>query len=95
MVGDDGEIHHFLVVGAYDDDWTKTPAGWRVTKRVWEHGWISGEYPFAQLPGQFDQPPQLNRSSWCSRSLRANACTIGRTGRVPTRIGAATGPTSR
>lgn len=50
MRGEDGEIHNFQIVGSYEDVWTKTDDGWRISERVWVHGWISGDYPQAGLP---------------------------------------------
>jgi ketosteroid isomerase-like protein len=50
MRGEDGELHHFEIVGAYEDRWRKTSDGWRITERTWIHGWIWGDYPLAALP---------------------------------------------
>jgi len=49
----DGAIHHVETVGVYEDAWTKTMDGWRISERTWIHGWIWGDSPSAQLPGQF------------------------------------------
>ncbi|WP_433502982.1 nuclear transport factor 2 family protein [Pseudonocardia halophobica] len=48
--GEDGELHHFEIVGSYDDRWRKTTDGWRISERTWNHGWIWGDYPQAGLP---------------------------------------------
>jgi hypothetical protein len=53
MIGGDGELHHFEVVGAYEDDWRRVPDGWRIAERTWRQGWIWGDYPSAALPGEF------------------------------------------
>lgn len=53
MVGGDGTLHHFEIVGVYEDSWRRVPDGWRITERTWRHGWIWGDYPSATLPGEF------------------------------------------
>lgn len=53
MMGGDGELHHFEVVGWYEDGWRRVPDGWRITERTWRHGWIWGDYPLASMPGEF------------------------------------------
>jgi hypothetical protein len=53
MLGRDGQLHHFEIVGAYEDLWRRVPDGWRIAERTWRHGWIWGDYPLASLPGDF------------------------------------------
>jgi hypothetical protein len=53
MLGGDGKLHHFEVVGWYEDGWRRMPDGWRIIERTWRHGWIWGDYPLAALPGEF------------------------------------------
>jgi hypothetical protein len=53
IVGPDGELHHFETVGVWDDTWTKTESGWRINSRIWKHGFVWGDYPFARMPGDF------------------------------------------
>jgi hypothetical protein len=53
MRGEDGAIHHFETVGVWDDGWTKTADGWRISERTWIHGWVWGDYPSSQPPGDF------------------------------------------
>ena len=50
MRGEDGELHHFEIVGAYEDRWRRTADGWRIAERTWIHGWIWGDYPLSGLP---------------------------------------------
>ncbi len=52
MKDEKGVEHFFQIHGIYDDYFVKTPEGWRVKARTWRHGWISGDYPFAQAPGE-------------------------------------------
>ena len=56
MLGRDGQLHHFEIVGTYEDLWQRVPDGWRIAERTWRHGWIWGDYPLASLPGDFDAP---------------------------------------
>jgi 3-phenylpropionate/cinnamic acid dioxygenase small subunit len=53
LKGEDGRVHHFETIGSYDDVWVCTPDGWRISERTWNHGWIWGDYPRDDLPGQF------------------------------------------
>jgi hypothetical protein len=53
MMGGDGKLHHFEIVGACEDSWRRVPDGWRIAQRTWRHGWIWGDYPVASLPGEF------------------------------------------
>jgi hypothetical protein len=46
-----GKVRLFQVHGAYDDVFVKTDDGWRIKERKWQHGWISGDYPFDKPPG--------------------------------------------
>ena len=53
MKGSDGELHHFEIVGAYEDVCRRVPDGWRISERVWRQGWIWGDYPLTSAPGDF------------------------------------------
>jgi hypothetical protein len=53
MLGRDGQLHHFEIVGTYEDLWRRVPDGWQIAERTWRHGWIWGDYPLASLPGEF------------------------------------------
>lgn len=47
-----GTVRFFQVHGTYDDVFVKTEKGWRIKERKWNHGWISGDYPFEKPPGE-------------------------------------------
>jgi hypothetical protein len=32
--------------GTYDDLFVRLPEGWRIKRRTWNHGWISGDDPY-------------------------------------------------
>jgi hypothetical protein len=46
MPGPDGKVHFFGNHGVYVDEWIRTPAGWRIRDRRWDHRFNSGDYPF-------------------------------------------------
>jgi hypothetical protein len=52
MIGEDKAEHFFQIHGSYEDLFVKTPEGWMIQERTWYHGWISGDYPFTQAPGE-------------------------------------------
>ena len=41
----DGSLVHSIAVGFYEDEWVRTPDGWRVKKRTWyrSFAWDTGE----------------------------------------------------
>ena len=42
----DGREIFFQNHGTYDDVFVKTPDGWKIKERTWNHGWISGDNPY-------------------------------------------------
>ena len=47
----DGSLHLFTVGAFYNDELTRTPAGWRIAKRVEEQAFLDGSLPAAlQIP---------------------------------------------
>ncbi|MFC0303374.1 nuclear transport factor 2 family protein [Rhizorhabdus histidinilytica] len=50
-IGEDGREHFYQIHGHYEDVFVKTAEGWRIRERTWRHGWISGDYPHAEMPG--------------------------------------------
>ena len=41
----DGPLHFFYVGGRYDDDFVRTPDGWRIANRVETTLWFEGTLP--------------------------------------------------
>ena len=41
----EGNQHLFTVGGYYDDEWVRTPNGWKITRRVEVSGYIDGTLP--------------------------------------------------
>lgn len=56
ILGPEGELHEYIVVGRWDDVLSRTEVGWRITQRMWLHDWISGDYPLEELPGAVAAP---------------------------------------
>jgi hypothetical protein len=52
VIGPDGKLHDYVIHGMYDDVFVSTPEGWRIAERTWNHGWITGDYPFEHAPGK-------------------------------------------
>jgi hypothetical protein len=46
LPGAGGKIHFFGNHGIYYDEWARTPTGWRIRDRRWDHKFYSGDYPF-------------------------------------------------
>jgi len=40
-----GPLHHFFLGGRYDDELVRTPAGWRIARRVETQLWFEGTLP--------------------------------------------------
>jgi 3-phenylpropionate/cinnamic acid dioxygenase small subunit len=41
----EGPLHFFFLGGRYDDEWARTPDGWRIAKRVETLLWFQGSLP--------------------------------------------------
>jgi 3-phenylpropionate/cinnamic acid dioxygenase small subunit len=41
----DGSLHLFFIGGYYEDELVRTPAGWRIARRVEQQAWREGELP--------------------------------------------------
>ncbi|HXN60213.1 MAG TPA: nuclear transport factor 2 family protein [Acidimicrobiales bacterium] len=50
LVGQDGKLYHFEIIGWYLDRWINTSEGWRISEREWHHDFIWGDSP-NDLPG--------------------------------------------
>jgi 3-phenylpropionate/cinnamic acid dioxygenase small subunit len=42
---EDGSLHLFFVGGSYEDELVRTPAGWRIARRVERQAWLHGQLP--------------------------------------------------
>ena len=42
---DDGNLTLFFVGGYYNDRCVRTPDGWRIAERMYEHAWLAGTVP--------------------------------------------------
>ena len=41
----DASLHLFFIGGYYEDELVRTPAGWRIARRVEQQSWLHGELP--------------------------------------------------
>lgn len=48
----------FAFGGTYTDEWRRTPAGWRISRRRLERGWTSGDPSVVRPFGDHDPPPE-------------------------------------
>ena len=59
----EGPLHFFYVGGRYDDDFVRTPDGWKIAKRVETTLWFEGTLPTELLRTRMDRAARLTDSA--------------------------------